>query len=47
MWLRLDDRGHASLVDLYLRAAGLADVETHVLADGRRCDPLIAVVGRA
>jgi len=47
VWLRLDDRGHASLVDLYLRAAGLADVETHVLADGRRCDPLIAVVGRA
>ena len=46
VWLRLDDRGHASLVDLYLRAAGLADVETHVLADGRRCDPLIAVVGR-
>jgi Methyltransferase domain len=46
VWLRLDDRGHASLVDLYLRAAGFDTVETHVVADGGRCDPLIAVVGR-
>jgi hypothetical protein len=46
VWRRLDDRGHATLVELYLRAAGLAEVETHILADGRRCDPLIAVVGR-
>ena len=46
VWLRLDDRGHAALVELYLKAAGLADVETHVLADGSRCDPLLAVVGR-
>jgi hypothetical protein len=46
VWLRLDDRGHAALVELYLRAAGFVDVETHVLADGSRCDPLIAVVGR-
>ena len=47
VWLRLDDRGHASLVELYLKAAGLRDVETHVLADGSRCDPLLAAVGRA
>jgi SAM-dependent methyltransferase len=47
IWLRLDDRGHAVLVDAYLRAAGFADIATHVLADGSRCDPLIAVVGRA
>lgn len=46
VWLRLDDHGHAKLVDLYLSAAGFSSVETHVLADGSRCDPLIAVVGR-
>ena len=47
IWLRLDDRGHAALVDAYLRAAGLGEIAVHVLADGSRCDPLIAVVGRA
>jgi len=47
IWLRLDDSGHAVLVDAYLRAAGFEDIATHVLADGSRCDPLIAVVGRA
>ena len=47
VWLRLDDRGHAALVELYLKAAGFDDVETHMLADGSRCDPLLAVVGRA
>jgi SAM-dependent methyltransferase len=47
VWLRLDDRGHAALVELYLKAAGFNDVETQVLADGSRCDPLLAVVGRA
>ena len=47
VWLRLDDRGHAALVELYLKAAGFNDIETLVLADGSRCDPLLAVVGRA
>jgi ubiquinone/menaquinone biosynthesis C-methylase UbiE len=47
VWLRLDTRGHAALVELYLEAAGLAPVETHLLADGRDSDPLVAVVGRA
>jgi SAM-dependent methyltransferase len=47
VWLRLGDAGHASLVELYLQAAGLGDVETHVLSDGSRCDPMYAVVGRA
>ena len=47
VWLRLDDRGHAGLVELYLKAAGFNDVETQVLADGSRCDPLLAVIGRA
>ena len=47
VWLRLNDAGHAALVRLYLEAAGLGDVETHVLGDGSRCDPMYAVVGRA
>ena len=47
LWLRLDDRGHAALVELYLNSAGFNDVAIHVLADGSRCDPLIAVTGRA
>jgi SAM-dependent methyltransferase len=47
LWLRLDDRGHAALVELYLKSAGFNDVATHILADGSRCDPLLAVTGRA
>jgi hypothetical protein len=47
VWLRLDDRGHAALVEAYLKAAGLHEIETHVLADGSRCDPLLAVTARA
>jgi hypothetical protein len=47
IWMRLDDRGHAALVELYLQSAGFSDVGLHVLADGSRCDPLFAVVGRA
>jgi len=47
VWRRLDTRGHAALVELYLQAAGFADVQVHVLSDGRSCDPLVAVVGRA
>jgi SAM-dependent methyltransferase len=47
IWLRTGDADHARLVTLYLREAGFADVEVQVLADGSRCDPLIAVTGRA
>ena len=47
VWLRLDDGGHARLVELYLQEAGFAEVAVHVLSDGRMCDPMIAVVGRA
>jgi len=47
IWRALGDQGHAQLVDLYLRAAGFAEVTTHLLRDGRTSDPLIAVVGRA
>ena len=46
IWSALDDRGHVALVDLYLRRAGFATVETRTLRDGRRSDPLFAVVGR-
>ena len=46
VWQALDDRGHAVLVERYLRAAGFAEVEIHPLVDGRASDPLIAVVGR-
>jgi hypothetical protein len=46
IWRALDARGHAELVDLYLRAAGFADTATVRLVDGRASDPLTAVVGR-
>lgn len=46
VWLRLNDAGHAALVQLYLEAAGFSAIDTHVLSDGRRCDPMYAVVGR-
>jgi SAM-dependent methyltransferase len=46
IWRALDDRGHAQLVELYLRRAGFGDVEVRRLLDGRISDPLIAVVGR-
>ena len=47
IWMRLDDRGHAALVELYLNSAGFNNVEVQVLADGSRCDPMYAVIGRA
>jgi len=47
VWQALDDRGHAVLVERYLRAAGFSKVDIVRLADGRMSDPLIAVVGRS
>ena len=47
VWRALDTDGHAALVRLYLERAGFADVTVETLADGARCDPLVAVVGRA
>jgi SAM-dependent methyltransferase len=47
IWLSLDTRGHAALVDLYLARAGFGEVRIEVLADGRSGDPLIAVIGHA
>lgn len=46
VWRALDIDGHAALVRLYLERAGFADVTVETLADGARCDPLVAVVGR-
>src|SRR5712691_3662547 len=49
IWHRLDDEGHAALVEHYLRHAGFEGIETHRLAEWveDEKDPLIAVVGRA
>ena len=47
VWRALDIDGHAALVRLYFERAGFADVTVETLADGARCDPLVAVVGRA
>ncbi len=46
VWGALDGRGHCALVALYLRRAGYAAVEARALRDGRRGDPLWAVIGR-
>ena len=47
IWRSLDMNGQAALIRLYLERSGFASVETRVLADGRRGDPLVAVIGRA
>ncbi len=47
IWRALDMNGQAALIRLYLERAGFHDVQTHLLADGRSGDPLIAVEGRA
>jgi SAM-dependent methyltransferase len=46
-WRALDPNGHAALVGHYLEATGFDAIEARVLADGRRGDPLIAVIGGA
>ncbi len=46
IWRALDADGQAGLVRLYLERAGFGAIEAYVLADGRRGDPLWAVVGR-
>jgi hypothetical protein len=47
VWRSLDDAGHAHLVELYLRHAGFARIETHRLAEWVEdvSDPMTAVVG--
>jgi Methyltransferase domain len=48
IWRALDDSGHASLVELYLRHAGFDRIETHKLAEWVEdvSDPITAVVAR-
>ena len=46
IWRQLDDRGHATLVQLYVQRAGFRDISAEVLRDGSTSDPLIAVTGR-
>jgi hypothetical protein len=49
IWRALDDAGHASLVERYLRHAGFERIETRQLAEWVEdvSDPMTAVVGRA
>jgi hypothetical protein len=47
VWLALDGRGHAELIDHYLCGAGFGHVAARNLTDGRLSDPLTVVVGRA
>lgn len=46
IWLSLDTLDHAQLVKLYIRHAGFAAAEAHMLVDGNASNPLIAVVAR-
>jgi SAM-dependent methyltransferase len=47
IWLALDMRGHAALVQLYFQRAGFGEVSAKLLRDGRDGDPLVAMIGRA
>ena len=49
IWRQLDDKGHAHLVETYLRHAGFTRNETHRLAEWIEdvSDPMTVVVGRA
>jgi len=46
IWQALDGPDQCRLVELYLRRAGFPVVESRTLRDGRRGDPLWAVIGR-
>ena len=45
-WQALNGPDQCRLVELYLQRAGFRSVESRTLRDGRRSDPLWAVVGR-
>lgn len=47
IWRALDLPRHAGLVRLYCERAGFPAIDVQVLADGRDCDPLVAVIGTA
>ena len=46
IWQALEGPDQCRLVELYLRRAGFPTVESRILRDGRRSDPLWAVIGR-
>jgi len=46
IWQALDGLDQCRLVELYLQRAGFQSIESRTLRDGRRSDPLWAVVGR-
>lgn len=46
IWQALRDEDHTRLVGMYLQSAGFADVAAHLLVDGTKSDPMIAVTGR-
>lgn len=47
VWRGLGPRGHAQLIDLYLRRAGFEDIGRRDLVDGRAGAPLTAYAARA
>jgi SAM-dependent methyltransferase len=47
IWQALDGPDQCRLVELYLQRAGFQSIEGRTLRDGRRSDPLWAVIGRA
>ena len=47
LWRALDSAGHAALIALYLERAGFRSSSIETLTDGRRGDPLTAVIGVA
>ena len=46
IWQALDGPDQCRLVELYLGRAGFPLIESHMLRNGRRSDPLWAVIGR-
>lgn len=47
IWQALDGPDQCRLVELYLQRAGFQSIESRTVRDGRRSDPLWAVIGRA
>ncbi len=47
IWQALDGPDQCRLVELYLQRAGFQSIESRTVQDGRRSDPLWAVIGRA
>ena len=47
VWMALDHRGHAALVELYLRAAGFSHIHAQPLPVAPGGDPMVVVTGRA